>query len=338
MSVGLDIGSKTIKVVELDKDGNNFKLKGASVIGYQGTSIENLKDEKEMANLSQIISKFFKEANISSKDVAISLPEAQVFTRSIKFPLLTDQEIASAVKWEAEQYIPIPVKEAVVQHQVLERRENANPPEVAVLLVAAPRNLVDRYIKVLQMAKINVVSIETELVSMVRALAPADQTTLLVDFGARSTDIAIASNQKLVFSRSIPTAGEALTRAVAKNLGVEQQQAEQYKRSYGLSAGQLEGKIKNALDPVFNMVTDEIKKAIHFYQTEYDGKTPSSTMISGGSAGIPDAVSALSKSLGIEVVVANPFSKVQVSQQAAKSLGGYAPLYSIAVGLALRQV
>lgn len=338
MSVGLDVGSKTIKVVEVEKAGQAYRLQSSGIVGYQGPAIEDLKDDKEMAGIAQIVSKLFKEANVSSKDVAIALPETQVFTRSIKFPLLTDQEISSAVKWEAEQYIPIPVKEAIIQHQVLERRENANPPEVSVLLVAAPRDLVEKYIKVLQMAKINVINVETELISLVRALAPPEQTALVVDFGARSTDIAIAKNRMLSFSRSVPTAGEALTRAIAQGLGIEYQQAEQYKKTYGFSQSQLEGKIKGALDPVFNMVTDEIKKAIHFYQTEHGGESPNSAVISGGSAGLPELISVLSKALGIEVGIANPFSRLQVSEEAAKSLGGYAPLYSIAVGLSLKEV
>lgn len=336
MSVGLDIGSKTIKVVELDKEGSNWRLKASGIVGYTGTPVEHVKDDKELANIAQVIKKLYKEAGISKKQVAIALPEPQVFTRTIRFPLLTDQEIASAVKWEADQYIPIPVEEAIIQHQVLERRENASPPEVLVLLVAAPRALVQKYVRLVQAAGLVTIAVETELISLVRALAPADQTSLLIDFGARSTDIAIAKKGKLSFSRSIPTAGEAFTRAVAQGLGVEYQQAEQYKKAYGLSSSQLEGKVKNAIDPVFRMVADEIKKAIHFYQTEEKGEAPKSIILSGGSAGMPEAVSSLSRQLNLEVVVGNSFSGVAVDPQTAKALAPYAPLYSIAVGLALR--
>lgn len=336
MSVGLDIGSKTVKIVELAHEGKAFKLRGSGVVGYSGKPIERIEDPKELTALSEAIRKLHKEAKISSKEVIIALPEPQVFTRTIKFPLLTDQEIAAAVKWEAEQYIPIPVSEAVIQHQVLERREKSTPPEVIVLLIAAPRKLVEKYIKVVQMARLVVTAVETELMSLVRALAPADKVVLLADFGARSTDLAIAKNGLLSFSRSIPTAGEAFTRAVAQSLGVEYQQAEQYKKTYGLSGKQLEGKVRGALDPVVRMVTDEIKKAIHFYQTEEKGEIPVSVILSGGTAGMPEVISALTKLLGLEVVIGNAFGKVSVEPQAAKSLAPYAPLYAIAVGLALR--
>ncbi len=335
MSVGLDIGSKTIKMVELAKDGGKWKLRSSGVVGYSGNPIEHMQDDKELTALSGLIKKLHKESNVSSKNIAIALPEPQVFTRSIKFPLLTDQEVASAIKWEAEQYIPIPVNEAIIQHQILERRENASPPEVLALLVAAPRVLVEKYVKVAQIAGLTVTAVETELMSLVRALAPVDRTVLLVDFGARSTDIAIAKKGLLSFSRSIPTAGEAFTRAVAQSLGVEKKQAEEYKRTYGLSGSKLEGKISGALGPVFRLVADEIKKAIQFYQTEEKGDSPQTVILSGGTAGLPEVISALSKSLGLEVVVGNPFTKVILDPATAKKIAPYAPLYSIALGLAL---
>jgi type IV pilus assembly protein PilM len=336
MGVGIDIGSKSIKVVELERSGSSWALRGSGIIGYKGKSPDHIEDEKELVPLAEALKKLYKDAKISKKEVGISLPEPQVFTRTIRFPLLTDQEIASAVKWEAEQYIPIPVAEAVVQHMILERRETATPPEVLVLLVAAPEALVEKYLKVVGMAGLNASFVETELMSLVRALAPENQTVLLLELGASSTDIAISRNANLVFSRSIPTAGDALTRAVAQNLGVDPQQAEEYKKSYGLSASQLEGKIKGAIDPVFRMVTDEIKKAIHYYQSEEKGDAPKSVIVSGGTAGMPEIVSVLTRALNLEAVMGNPFSKVNISPQAASSLANYAPLYSLAVGLALR--
>ncbi len=336
MSVGIDIGSKTIKIVELVPAGNVWKLNGSGVIGYQGVPPDQAKDERDLASIAQVIKKLHTEARISSKDVSISLPEPLVFTRTIKFPPLTDQEIASAVKWEAEQYVPIPINEAIVQHQIIERRQNITPPEVLVLLVAAPRKLVETYVKAVQLAGLNVVGVETELMSLTRGLAPINQTVLIADFGAKSTDIAIAKNGQLSFSRSIPTAGEAFTRAVAQTLGIELQQAEEYKRTYGLEGAQLEGKIKGALDPVFNIVIDEIKKAIHFYQSEEKGDMPKTIILSGGTSGMPQALPLISKAIGIEVIIGNPFSRISVDQQALKTIAPYAPLYSIAVGLALR--
>lgn len=334
---GLDIGSRTIKMVELHKESKGYRLSASGIVGYRGNSPEKMNDDKEFVALSDIIRKLKKEARITSKEVTITLPESLVYTRTIKFPLLTDSEIASAVKWEAEQYIPIPIEEAIIQHQVIERRENSSPPQVVVLLVAAPKVIVEKYAKLVDLSGLQLVAVETELLSLVRSLAPEDQTVMLVDFGAKSTDIAISRNTLLAFSRSIPTAGDAFSRAITQGLGVHEQQAEEYKRTYGLSSTQLEGKIKSALDPVFKMVADEMKKAIHYYQSEEKGESPVSVILAGGSANMPEAAITLTKYLGMEVVVGNPFARVSVDPEAMKLLSGYAPFYSVAVGLAMRE-
>jgi len=176
MSVGLDIGSKTIKIVELVKEANLVRLQGSGIIGYSGTPPETLENDKDFSSLAQVIRKLHSEARISRKEVVVSLPEPLVFTRTVKFPLLTDAEVASAVKWEAEQYIPIPVNEAILQHQILEKKETATPPEVLVLLVAAPRTLIEKYLKVVSLAGLNVIAAETQLMALCRALAPQKKT------------------------------------------------------------------------------------------------------------------------------------------------------------------
>ncbi|SRR4030042_4526972 len=335
MSVGVDIGSKTIKIVEIAHESGKLRLKSSGIVGHKSVTPDQIKDDKEFGILAESIKKLHKEARVSSKSVAIALPETQVYTRTIRFPLLTDSEIASAVKWEAEQYIPIPVNDAIIQHQIIERKEST-PAQVVVLLVAAPKVLVEKYAKAIEMAGLTLASVETELIALVRSLAPDDQTVMIVDLGARSTNIAISRNAQLVFSRSIPTAGEAFTRAVAQILGVQEAQAEEYKRTYGFSNTQLEGKIKVALEPVFRMIVDEMKKAIHYYQSEEKGDSPTSAILAGGTAGMPEVASGFTQLLGMEVIVGNPFSKVEVDPEAVKTLAGYAPFYSTSVGLAMK--
>lgn len=335
--IGLDIGSKTIKIVELEGSGPSLTLRASGIVGYTGNSPDKMQDGREFEALAAILKKLHKEARVSSHEIGIAIPEQLVFSRAIRFPLLTDQEVAAAVRWEADQYIPIPKEEAIIQHQILEKREKSTPPEVLVLLVAVPKKVVENYVTVCEMAGFTVSFVETELMSLTRCLAPKDKTVMIVDFGARSTDLAISKNGSLSFSRSIPTAGEAFTRAVAQGLGIEQMQAEEYKKTYGLSTQQLEGKVKASLDAVFRVVVDEMKKAVHFYQTEEKGDTPSSVILVGGTSSMPEASTFLTKYLGLEVVVGNAFEGIKLEPEVLKNIQPFIPLYPVAVGLAKRE-
>lgn len=337
--VGIDIGSKTIKIVDLERQGDSFSLIASGVVGYSGVTVDKMADGKEISSLSQIVKKLCSEAHVSSKEVVLSIPEPLAFTRTIKFPPLTDSEISSAIKWEAEQYIPIPINEAIIQHSVLKRGSGVGADAgVTVLLVAAPRAIVEKYVKVVQSAGLTPVVVETELIALTRSLAPTDKTVVLVNLGSSSTNLAIVNNGLLSFSRSLPVAGEAFTRSVAQTLSIVPQQAEEYKKTYGLSTSQLEGKVKAALNPVIRLVTDEIKKAVNYYLSEEKGEAPSTLILSGGSSGMPEIITELSKSLGYEVLLGNSFSKVRVNSSIMQKLSPFAPLYGVAVGLAMHEL
>lgn len=333
--VGIDIGSKSIKIIELTKSSGAWQMKSSGAVGYTGNSPDKAVDDKELEAIADILKKITSQIGTTSKDVNLALPESLVFTRVIKFPLLSDEEISAAVKWEAEQYIPIPVSEAVVQNMLLEKNEKTQ--QTSVLLVAAPKAVVEKYVKVVRMAGLTPVSAETELTALARSLSPDTGVSMLLDLGSSATDMSIIKDGKVVFTRSIPVAGDAFTRSVSQGLGISVQQAEEYKKTYGLDASQLEGKVKNALDPVFRMVVDEIKKAIHFYQSDEKGDTPTSVVITGGASVMPGIVPFLTESLGIETVLGDPFGKINLDAETLKSLTPYSSIYGTAVGLAMRE-
>ena len=196
------------------------------------------------------------------------------------------------------------------------------------------KELVESYVKMAEIAGMNVIGAESEILSLARSLAPASGSSVLVDFGATSTDLAVTRDGNVMFSRSVATAGEALTRAVAQGLGVEEARAEEYKRTYGLRGDQLEGKVKEVVTPVFNVIVEEIKKAIHFYKSDLQGQSPNLVVLSGGTTGLPEVVGELTRALGIEVTIGDSFAGVQVDPGMTKNLVGYSPLYAIASGAA----
>ncbi|MBI2268464.1 MAG: type IV pilus assembly protein PilM [Candidatus Blackburnbacteria bacterium] len=334
--LGLDIGSKSIKLVQLEKAGDKYSLLAAGITSSPVADVPSA-TEQDLGLVAEAVKKLFTEIKATVRNVNVALPENKVFTPFIKLPYLTDKEIDSAISWQAEPYIPIPVAEASIDYQVIGRTEpqGNKPGGVEVLLVAAPKTLVQKYAKVATLAGLTVTMVETELLALVRAIAPKGQTVVVADFGATSSSVAIVRDGQLVISHSVPTGGEALTRAVASSLGMNIQQAEEYKKAYGLNTGTAEGKVAEALSPVLRVIADEVKKAIQYYKTEAgDNNSISSLILTGGTAGMPEVVPFLANILGMEVVIGDPFSKIAKDGRIEKTFAAFAPLYGVAIGLA----
>lgn len=333
--LGLDIGTKTIKAVQLEPQGDKFTLVAAGITstpmgGVSGT-------DQQVATVAEAIKKLITDTKITHKEVNISLPESQVFTRLIELPSLTDQEVSSAISWQAESYIPIPIDEANIDYQIVERRnaQGAGQGAVDVLLIAAPKHLVEKYVRIVDLAGLTVASVETEMIALSRALAPPERTVLIVDLGGSYSNFAIVKNGRLMLSRSISTGGDALSRTLSKNLGITLVQAEEYKKAYGLHRKQLEGKIRSVLELPLKIIVDEIKKAIQYYRSELKREEQvTEVILNGGVAGTPELTPFLAEQLGIEIRVGDPFARVSGNERLNKGFSAYAPLYGVVVGLA----
>lgn len=332
---GLDIGTHSIKAVQLERRGQSFALLAAGITSAPQPGISSDSDT-DLATVAEAVKKLISDTKITAKTVNLSLPEDKVFTRLIELPPLTDKEVASAISWQAEPFIPIPITEAVIDYQIVGRREPQpnQPGGVQVLLVAAPKVLVAKYTRVASLAGLTLGSVETELLSLARALAPVSGTALIADLGATSSSFGIIRNGQLMVSRSIATGGTAFNRALTSSLALSPAQAEEYKKTYGLGSG-LEGKIKAALTPVLTSLTEEIKKLIQFYKTELkEGDPVASIIVSGGASGMPELTPFITKNLGIEVSLGDPFVRIVKDERVTRAIGAYTPLYGTAVGLA----
>lgn len=335
---GLDIGSYNLKVVQLAKSGREYRLVsfGSGPSTQKGLASEA---DSDLIALAEAIKKLHQEAKITTKNVATALPQDQVFTRTANFPPLSENELRSAIEWEAEQYIPIPLEEAARAHQVVGQIKVDNQQKTQVLIVAAPKRLVDKVLKILKTAGLNPVGLETEIIAMARSLVPPDgETALVVDLGAKATDMAVVEGGLVVFSRSIPTAGEALTRAVASGLGLDPTQAEAYKKAYGVDPQKLEGKVKEAIGPILDVVVKEIEKTLEYFRSETQ-KTVKRVILSGGTAGLPEVVSLMASQLSLEIQVGDPFDQIKIDESLKQRISQtQTPLYAVAVGLAMKDL
>ena len=335
---GLDIGATSIKLVWLEGKKGAFILKAASISPAppKGLMSESPLDAEEMA---QAIAKAAKDAGVDSKLVNVALSENQVYTKVLDMPIISDRELASAIYWEAEQYVPVPLANITLVWNVLRRPNQAGQGDkMQVLMVGAPTLLVNKYQKVIQLAGFEIGSMETEILATIRSLVLDETfpTSLIVNIGSISTSFAIVRNGIMVFTYSMSVGGAAINRAIATDFGLSPQQAEEYKRVYGVSGKSLGGKIGKATEPILNSILAEIKKSMAFYSQKYKDDAPIRQIIlSGGTAKLPGIEIFFANNSGIETAIANPW-KVLASQQMPKEILDNASDYTIAVGLAMK--
>lgn len=342
---GLDIGTYSLKLVELDTTNNGKRLSAIGLVTPPPNLIFS-DSEVDKQTLADHIKKLVKESGAHTRNVVAAFPESMTFTRVIEMPKISDQELASAIEWSAEQYIPMPLSEVKLSWMVLGTEDDKSKPGAKIariLLVAAPTSLIERYMSILEAADLEPYAFETEVIAISRALMATDQsgpTTLNVSIGASTTDLSIVDAQNIQFTRSIGTGGNALTRAISQELGFEQGQSEEYKRSYGLLEDQLEGKIMNILKPVVDVIISEVERAVLSYQTKHPVNPVKRVVITGGSAQLPGLVVYMASSLGIEVQIGNPWQNIEIPEKLKFSTEDTQNQvsYTVALGLAKRDV
>jgi type IV pilus assembly protein PilM len=336
-TVGLDIGSHSIKLIELAHEGDQIALTAAGSMPTPPKAMTSTL-HADLEAVAAALKQLFKDTGTKSRNVNIALPESKVFTRVIEVPQLSQRELTSAIKWEAEQYIPLPLDQVNVDFTVLRDSQATGTNKMEVLLVAAPKALMDKYLTIIEMAGLTATGAETEIIATSRAIArsiPNVKNVMVVSLGAQTTDIAILSSGVLTFTRSVGAGGEALTRAVAQGFDFNLTQAEEYKRTYGLQKDKLEGKIVNATKPIMDTIVNEMKHAITFYEERFKDQHIETIMLSGGTARLPGMVIYLAESINLEVQLANPWIGI-LRDSRFNILNAEGPNFCIAVGLALR--
>lgn len=340
--VGIDIGVSSIKIAVLSKNQDTAKLFSIGHIPSPQPGIIS-EAELDLEAVSASIKKLYEEVNPPTRDVAVALPESKIFTRVIyDLPYLSDDELAQAIRYAAEEFVPMPMKDVNLYYQVIFRSPKKEPnSRTVVFVVASPKNLIDKYLKVLQNANLRVVAIETEVIASARALVTFNSfspTTLIIQLGASNTDYAVISEGLILLTRSIATGGNTLTRLIAQNFNFEGVQAEEYKKVYGVLEDQLEGKLYRTLKPVIDVIMTEAKRVILAHEMQNKQRPIKRVVLTGGGARMPGLVRYFAGYLGLEVAEADPWGSVEVDPTLKQKLAAEAPFYSVAVGLALKDV
>lgn len=335
---GLDLGSFSIKVIKANKEKDKYRLESFGEILTPASLTSDL--EKDKISIAEAIKKLLKDANIKTTQATLALPEAFAYSQIINLPYLSQSELASAIKFEAEQYIPIPLKEVHLEYQILKAPSpEAKNEKMEILLVAAKKTAIEKILAITKLVNIEPTSLETETLAMIRALSSSTgDFRLIINFGKNSTSICLVKGDDLRFVRTLNTGGEVITRAIANELNMDPMQAERYKITYGLLQDQLEGKVAAIISSVFANTLNEIKQCLIFFSRQYPGSILKSVVLSGGMALMPGLTSHLAKELNLEVRAADPFSNFIKDANFPKVLLSIYSKFSTAVGLAIREV
>ena len=325
---GLDIGSSQVKVMQIKKQTKGFELEHYSAVGLKAP------DE-----LAQAIREAVETAGIrSGTEVNLALPESEVYTRIIDTPRLSETELASSIKYEAEQYVPIPLEEVDLTHQIISRPEDSvDTKSMKVLLIAVPKDKVTQLTSLMDQAGLIPKSLETELFSLKRIFGNPQKSQVLVLFSHKTTDLMILNKGIPKFLHSMSVGGLSLTKSLANELSLPDDQAEQYKRTYGLKSELLEGKVALVIRPLIDKVVDQIKKSFVYLQQQGEQHLPEQLVIGGGGSMLPGLSGYLVKQLNLEVVVGDPLERFIKDEEFKKKINTDTnPQLAVVAGLAAK--
>ncbi|MFH1181264.1 MAG: type IV pilus assembly protein PilM [bacterium] len=354
---GLDISDFSLKIIKLKKKGSFFRLASFGEQKIKAGIIkegEIKKKEALVEIVKEALSKIQGE-KIKTKYAVVSLPEEKAFLQIIQMPLMAEEYLKSAVIFEAENYIPLPIEKVYLDYEIMPQSSDSKD-HLDILLAALPRDIIDPYVFCLKEAGLKILALEIESLSIARALiknGKNDQPVFLIDLGASRTSF-IAFDGCVKFTSSIPVSGRHFTQLIARNLGVGEAQAENLKLKYGLGGkpfGQAQtgqkGKIFEALIPALVDLIQQVKKHLDFYQTHDLRKEQilkagalTKVLICGGGANLKGLTDLLFSELKIPVEISNPWINIlPENQKETPQMSREDSLrYATALGLALRGV
>lgn len=338
---GLDIGSSSLKVMQLGESPNNNN-RGArpQIIGYGFTDFDKTAQENGVLVKPDVIAKAAHNlfghhliGDITTRRVAIAIPAYRTFTRSLKLPKLKTGQIREAVELEAEQYIQVPLAELYLDYEVVNQTEDSTE----LFVVAVPKNIVDSYLELSQILGLEAILIEPTLASSARLFAldkQSDIPSFIIDFGSVSADISIYDGKVLV-TGTVQGGGVNFTESIKNRLKVTEQEAGLIKTRYGLSASKRQADIIQALEPTLQQIVKEIRRMMRYYEERYGDKRPIGQIVTlGGGANMPGLSEYLTDIMRLAVRHTDPweyldYKGLQPPSDADK------PMYATVAGLSL---
>lgn len=357
--LGVDIGSASVKVVELESKAGSIYLKN---YGF----VEKMPDveagsDKNIDRSAHIIREICRQGGFTAKKVVAALHNFDVFTSVINLPKMqSGGKMEDIIRTEARKFVPIPLEDVVLDWKILNKPSiktkgknkidnQANREKFLlqeqdaadVLLTAAPRRLVNRYVDIFQKARLNLLSLETESFALIRSLLnrEAPFSLMIVDIGAVATDIIIIEYETPVVIRTVDVGGMAITSAISSSLGIDLERAEQFKRDIGIFGDQAAAQnntIAQIIESAFAPVVNEISYSIDLYRA--GDKSIEEIILSGGSAYMLGLADFLKQTFTLPVHIGDPWHKIIYPKPLEPNLKELSAMFSVAIGLALKEL
>ena len=341
--IGLDIGSSSIKVIQLKDNDGSYTLSRFGVIPLapemivEGTIMDSVRCGEVLQNL-------IKDQSISTKDAVISLSGHSVIVKRVSLPQMTEDELAESIKWEAEQYIPFDINDVNMDFQILSTFvDPEGKPQMNVLLAAVKKDKLTEYTSLVIEAGLRPVIVDIDSFALenmygINYEVREDETVALINIGASLANINILKGGMFAFTRDVSIGGNRYTESIQKELSISYEDAERVKKGESV-----EGVDPLALDSVIENVSSEIASEITrsfgYFKTASGNESIDKIMLSGGSSKIKNLNSFLQERLEIPVEIANPFRKIEIpSEFDSDYIRDITPIAAVAVGLGIRRL
>jgi type IV pilus assembly protein PilM len=340
--LGIDITSSAIKVLELGKRGDRYAVEA---YGVQPLPAEAVVEGRiaDAGEVSRVVKRAVKQSGSKVKDVAVAVSGASVITKKISLPKgLSNRELEEQVTIEAEQYIPYPLEEVMLDFEVVGPSKD-DPDAVEIVIAASRRENVDTRIELLEDAGLKVKVVDVEAYTMENVFPLIAQhlpnhgqgmTVALVDIGATITTVNVLHDGKVVYTREQSFGGRLLTEDIERYYGLSYQEAGQAKRENNLP----EDYAQKVLSPFKRTMTEHITRSLQFFfSVSRQHDTVDHIVLAGGCASIPGVATMLEQETGTPAIVANPFVDMLLGPKVkAQALSSDAPAMVTACGLAMR--
>lgn len=343
-ALGLDIGSSSIKLVQLKESKKGISLASFSMAPLPSEAIV----DGALMNSTAVVDTIqgmISNQKLKNRQVAISISGHSVIIKKISLPAMTPEELDESIKWEAEQYIPFDVNDVHIDYQILQTRPEQG--QMDVLLVAAKKEIVDEYAGVVREAGLEPVCVGIDCLTIQQCFElnygyPPGETIVLIDVGAATININVVANGITTFTRDIAMGGNQFTEEIQKQLNVSYDEAEAYKQGgeRGVDADSVvPQEVERVMGSVSESMASEIHRSLDFYMATSSEGRVSRIYLSGGTAKVPALARTLENRIGVACELVDPFRGIQIDPKLFNLdyINAVRPLAAVAVGLGLRK-